>query len=637
MGLGRSTLMATTVAAGLLVAGSGVAAADAEDDLAERYAPVLRLVAQDEECGPGEPYRPSDVEAFLDEDTVALRGPWTANDLVGIAPTAQDLGAGLYEHHLDFPGDPLSPGCDYERWARVVTADTSPTTYAHVVSQPGQPDRQALQYWFFYPFNDYNNKHEGDWEMVQLLFDAGTAEQALHTEPVEILYSQHEGAERAAWDDDKLERVDGTHPVVHVAAGSHANYFDEALFLGRSSEQGVGCDDTRGPTVDVRPGVAVIPGQPEAAFQEFPWTGFEGRWGERQEAFYNGPTGPNQKAQWTEPVTYSEEKGRDRSYAVPVGGLLGTETTDFFCGAVETGSDLLRRLVREPLPAFLALVAVLGLIVYGAARTTWRPTAPLRAPRRRAWGQTVAASGRMYASRPGLFLGIGLVMVPVSVAVAAVQSSVIRAPTIAGVSPGGEDGGYRVAVAAVVGVVLGLLGLALVQSAATHALAEIDAGREVGVVRAYRLALASVGSMLVALVIVLAVVSALGLSVLLVPLGLWLAVRWGLVVPVASLEQRSSADVLRRSGSLAAHRPWTVAGLLLANAALLVLAGPVLGTLLVLVTSAPLELLNVVAGLTFTVLAPFTALILAYAYYDGLVREQLEGPAATRRDLPAEA
>jgi hypothetical protein len=41
--------------------------------------------------------------------------------------------------------------------------------------------------------------------------------------------------------------------------------------------------------------------------------------------------------------------------------------------------------------------------------------------------------------------------------------------------------------------------------------------------------------------------------------------------------------------------------------------------------------------LTFTVLAPFTALILSYAYYDAVVREQLEGPAAAPRDLPAEA
>ena len=47
--------------------------------------------------------------------------------------------------------------------------------------------------------------------------------------------------------------VGGTHPVVHPAAGSHANFFGEALYLGSSASEGVGCDDTRGPTLDAPP------------------------------------------------------------------------------------------------------------------------------------------------------------------------------------------------------------------------------------------------------------------------------------------------------------------------------------------------------------------------------------------------
>ena len=59
--------------------------------------------------GPGEPYRPIDVEAIFDEETVSLRGPWRSNDLVEIGPSADDLGRGLYEYNLDFPGDALNP------------------------------------------------------------------------------------------------------------------------------------------------------------------------------------------------------------------------------------------------------------------------------------------------------------------------------------------------------------------------------------------------------------------------------------------------------------------------------------------------------------------------------------------------
>ena len=43
---------------------------------------------QAEDCGPGEPYEPMDVDALFDEPTVALRGPWNALDLIAVGPTA---------------------------------------------------------------------------------------------------------------------------------------------------------------------------------------------------------------------------------------------------------------------------------------------------------------------------------------------------------------------------------------------------------------------------------------------------------------------------------------------------------------------------------------------------------------------
>src|SRR5215510_14072973 len=109
-----------------------VRAATPEEELAARFAPVVRLVEQTEECGPGEPFEPSDVDAFLGNPSVALRGPWAADNLVKVAPTERDLATAPAEYYLDFPGNPLKPGCDYERWARAATADFSPTVYAHV-------------------------------------------------------------------------------------------------------------------------------------------------------------------------------------------------------------------------------------------------------------------------------------------------------------------------------------------------------------------------------------------------------------------------------------------------------------------------------------------------------------------------
>ena len=137
--MARRPLLCALVAAVALVV-APTAAADLADEtaLAEKYAPVVRLVEQTEECGPGEPYVPMDVDVLFGDPTVALRGPWNAFDLVKIGPAADDL-AGLYEYHLDFPGNALDPGCTYELWARRLTEGSEPAVYAHVVSSPPTP------------------------------------------------------------------------------------------------------------------------------------------------------------------------------------------------------------------------------------------------------------------------------------------------------------------------------------------------------------------------------------------------------------------------------------------------------------------------------------------------------------------
>ena len=244
------------------------------------------------------------------------------------------------------------------------------------------PGRLALQYWFFYVYNDWNNKHEGDWEMIQLVFDAGTPEEALTRRPVEVGYSQHSSAERADWDDSKLELVDGTHPVVYPAAGSQANFFGSELYLMRSNAEGVGCDDTSGPSREIRPAVEVVPTARADYLGAYPWLGFDGRWGEKQASFFNGPTGPNDKTQWTRPITWSHESWRNESFSVPGGGVLGARATDVFCGYVAAGGRLLNRMKTNPGPTALILAALAVLLVWGLSRTTWRPgrPAPLAPP-----------------------------------------------------------------------------------------------------------------------------------------------------------------------------------------------------------------------------------------------------------------
>src|SRR5262249_21257252 len=156
--------------------------------------------------------------------------------------------------------------------------------------------------------------------MIQLDFAAGSAEAALAARPYEVGYSQHTGAERAAWGDSKLQLVDGTHPVVYSALGSHANYFGSALPPRPGAAPGLGCDDTIGPSRDVHPVVDVVPTDGAAYLNAYPWLGFAGHWGEEHSGFYNGPTGPNTKEQWTQPIAWADSEWRDKSYTVPEAG-----------------------------------------------------------------------------------------------------------------------------------------------------------------------------------------------------------------------------------------------------------------------------------------------------------------------------
>jgi hypothetical protein len=614
----------------LALAGAPPAGADLGDEraLAEKYAPIVRLVEQQDVCAYGEPFIPTDIDLLLDEETVALRGPWNVTDLVKIAPVADDL-VKRFEYHLDFPGNALAPGCDYNRWAQRLTRGSEPTVYAHVVGEDG---KLALQYWFFYPFNDFNNTHEGDWEMIQLVFDAADAGAALAVDPEEVGYSSHEGAERASWDDDKLELVDGR-PVVYPAAGSHANKFSDALWLGSSAEAGVGCDDTRGPHTEVRPRVTTIPSDAAAAAAAYPWITFEGRWGELQKAFFNGPTGPNLKTQWTKPITWSED-WRDVSYAVPTGGAFGTGTTDFFCSAVAKGSRALAQLLSNPLPLLVVLAAVVGLVIFAAVRATWTPVAPVRIARRRSWGQVISASARMYVRRPLLFLGLGALLVPIAVAMTFVQWLLLGALDLLG-SVSGELAGAWTFLAVVVGTTFALLGLGLVMAAAACALVEIDADRPVTAWRAYGLALRRIRPLLGAIALFVLVWVVLTSTVVLIPVAIWLAIRWCLVAPVVELEDRRPFLSLRRSAELVRRRWIRVGSLVGVSAALALIAGPLLGAILIFVTEAPLALLNVFAGVVYALAMPYVALVTAYVYFDSRARLELE-PVEDISELPAE-
>lgn len=589
-----------------------------EEQLAERYAPVVHLVAQPEDCGPGEPYLPSAVDPLFGNDTVALRGPWTQQDLIEVGPTAADLSAGLPGYSLDYPGNPLEPGCSYETWAESTFAGSPPTVYARVATEAGFPGLLAIEYWFYYPFNDFNNKHEGDWERIQVELEATDVAAALRTRPTRVVLSAHEGSEYADWGAPKVDVVGRTHPVVRVSAGSHANHFGEALYLGRSGSQGLGCDSTLDATTVAEPTVRTIPSDQADAVREFPWIGYEGAWGEQQaRAFYSGPTGPSTKDSWDRPFTWSQEAA-SRSYAVPGGEVYGVTATDFFCGAVGSGSVLLLRLTDNPLQVLAVLGAAVLVVAWLVRRTAWGSSDPLPATRARSTGQTVADAWEVFRGHPLLFLGIGS-----SVAVASVATGLVG-QLGAGVAGSASAGSSRpVWVAVGIGV---LLVMTLLSQAATMAaLAELDAGRRIGPLGAYRLALPRARALLGTALLWFLVVGALLLSVFFSPLALVVAVASALFVPVVQFEGLAGPRALRRSAHLVRGQVVKVVLVLLLAAALTSLLGGLLGAVVILAVQAPFVVVNLIPGIVQALLNPFTSLMLGLSFHHGLAREQESG------------
>jgi hypothetical protein len=92
----------------------------------------------------------------------------------------------------------------------------------------------ALQYWFHYYYNDWANRHEGDWEGITILveLDPWALQQDRELSESELLscvtardvgYAAHEDGSRRLW--ELVQKTNEGRPIVYVARGSSASYF----------------------------------------------------------------------------------------------------------------------------------------------------------------------------------------------------------------------------------------------------------------------------------------------------------------------------------------------------------------------------------------------------------------------------
>jgi hypothetical protein len=235
-----------------------------------------------------------------------------------------------------------------QRYRSLASDDATHPYYGRVVRTATWT---ALQYWFFYAFNDWRsgfngaNDHEADWEQVLVYLDADADGRAA---PVWAAYAQHDfhGRDlRRRWDDAEQLDLIGDHPVVYAGAGSHASYFRPGEYLaeqavrlppflqriatglsslirGRGGGGGEGnmmsiafVDFARGDGVSIGPG-AERTWAPVVLDETQPWVhGYSGLWGMSVEDPFQGedaPAGPmfnrdrSVRTSWADPVSFAE-------------------------------------------------------------------------------------------------------------------------------------------------------------------------------------------------------------------------------------------------------------------------------------------------------------------------------------------
>jgi hypothetical protein len=221
-------------------------ASAADQELAKQYAPVLYFVE-------GEKCFPVNVSYAFDNSYLYENGnpsPLSTNPTSALVSTLT-----TDNYFLDNQQGTVAVGDNgIENDYQSKMASLGYTIYANVDSV-----NNIIQYWFFYAFNGGDlNRHEGDWEMIQVVLSGG--------QPSEVMFSQHYAGQKATW--EQVEK-DGDHVKVYVAKGSHANYIKPY-----SGKVGLASDTVADNGRILRPADYTI-----EVLSTQPWLTFGGRWG----------------------------------------------------------------------------------------------------------------------------------------------------------------------------------------------------------------------------------------------------------------------------------------------------------------------------------------------------------------------
>ena len=180
----------------------------------------------------------------------------------------------VYPDHFNYPGEtPEEWNNTYLGKGKYAGEKFPNTAYVHIwetTNSNYDSPITVIKYFYFYPYNHWWNRHEGDWQGINVVVSSSDPDLA---EVIGVEYSFHKahlsyyenyfhnvyhGTELEATlempglassfvfnPQDSLKLSQGTHPVVYVGAGSHASYpFGGKIFLNGSGDGPDGGDPT---------------------------------------------------------------------------------------------------------------------------------------------------------------------------------------------------------------------------------------------------------------------------------------------------------------------------------------------------------------------------------------------------------
>lgn len=238
----------------ILVPMLGIACSAAPSD---QYSPILNF-EKEEKCFP------VDVDYYLANSVLSSISINTTNG-VKVIP--------FYDNLLGTTKDNGIIDAYQQKFNAQDPSVYPPTVYFHQYTDSAS-GTTIVQYWFFYVFNPgQDNRHEGDWEMVQVVIPSNGDKW--------VGYSQHYSGQKATWAQVEKE---GDHIKVYVARGSHSNYLRPY-----SGKLGIANDLVSSDGKVLKPQDYTL-----VELNSQQWLSFSGLWGEvkSEEDFIQGSAGP---------------------------------------------------------------------------------------------------------------------------------------------------------------------------------------------------------------------------------------------------------------------------------------------------------------------------------------------------------